>query len=127
VRGEEGLDEMSPSGPTRVTELEGDRLRERILTPEDFGLTRIAPQALAGGDSVANAKVIVSILGGDPHAARNAIVLNAAAAFVVARGGDPKEAAASADRAIATGRALATLETWRAVAARAKSASSVAT
>jgi anthranilate phosphoribosyltransferase len=122
VRGEEGLDEVSPSGPTRVTELDGDRLRERVVTPEDFGLSRIGPEALAGADAAGNAKVIESILRGEAHPARGAIVLNAAAAYVVARGVDPKEAAAAAERAIATGQALATLERWRASAARVRTA-----
>jgi anthranilate phosphoribosyltransferase len=121
VRGEEGIDEVSPSGPTRVTELDGDRLRERVITPEDFGLPRLAPDALAGADAPANAKVIESILRGEGHPARGAIVLNAAAAYVVARGVDPKEAAAAADRTIASGQAMASLERWRASAARMRS------
>jgi anthranilate phosphoribosyltransferase len=118
VRGEEGIDEVSPAGPTRVTELDGDRVRERVVTPEDFGLPRLGPDALAGADAVSNAKVIEAILRGEPHPARGAVVLNAAAAFVVARGADPKEAASAADRAIASGQAMATLERWRASAAR---------
>jgi anthranilate phosphoribosyltransferase len=118
VRGEEGIDEVSPSGPTRVTELDGDRLRERVITPEDFGLPRLGPDALAGADALANAKVIESILRGEGHPARGAIVLNAAAAYVVARGVDPKEAAAAADRTIASGQAMASLERWRVSAAR---------
>jgi anthranilate phosphoribosyltransferase len=122
VRGEEGLDEVSPSGPTRVTELDGDHVRERVVTPEDFGLSRVAPEALAGSDPGSNAKVIESILRGEPHAARGAVVLNAAAAFVVARSVDPKQAAAAAERAIASGQAMATLERWRAAATRVRPA-----
>jgi anthranilate phosphoribosyltransferase len=118
VRGEEGIDEVSPLGPTRVTELDGDHLRERVITPEDFGLSRLGPEALAGGDAAGNAAAIESILRGQPHPARGAVVLNAAAAYVVARGADPKEAAAAADRAIASGQAIAVLERWRASAAR---------
>jgi anthranilate phosphoribosyltransferase len=121
VRGEEGIDEVSPSGPTRVTELDGDHVRERVIVPEDFGIARAAPETLAGGDATANAKVIESILRGEAHGARGAIVLNAAAAFVVARGVDPKEAAAAAERAIASGQAMATLERWKTAAARARS------
>jgi anthranilate phosphoribosyltransferase len=118
VRGEEGIDEVSPSGPTRVTELDGDHLRERVITPEQFGLPRIGAEALVGGDAAANAKIIESILRGESHPARSAVVLNAAAGYVVARGTDPKEAAAAAERAIASGQALASLERWRASAAR---------
>jgi anthranilate phosphoribosyltransferase len=120
VRGEEGIDEVSPSGPTRVTELDGEHVRERVITPEDFGLPRLNPDALTGADAAANARVIESILRGEPHPARGAIVLNAAAAFVVARGVEPKGAAASAERAIASGQAMTTLERWRAAVARAR-------
>jgi anthranilate phosphoribosyltransferase len=120
VRGEDGADEVSPSGPTRVTELDGDRIRERIVTPEDFGLPRVGVHTIAGADSAANAKAIESILRGEPHPAKSAVVLNAAAAAVVARGGDPKDAAARVEEALASGRAFATLERWRAVAARAR-------
>jgi anthranilate phosphoribosyltransferase len=120
VRGEDGADEVSPSGPTRVTELDGDRIRERIVTPEDFGLSRSALHAIAGGDAGANAKAIESILRGEPHPARSAVVLNAAAAAVVARALAPKDAAAEVETALSSGRAFATLERWRAAAARAR-------
>ncbi len=122
VRGEEGIDEVSPSGPTRVTELDGDHVRERVITPEHFGLPRLAPEVLAGADAAANAKVIESILRGEAHPARGAVVLNAAAAYVVARGADPQEAAAAADRALASGLAMSALERWRASAARVRPA-----
>jgi anthranilate phosphoribosyltransferase len=120
VWGEEGIDEVSPSGPTRVSELDGDTIRERLITPDDFGLPRLSPDAIAGGDAATNAKVIESILRGEPHPARGAIVLNAAASVVVALSKEPKEAAALADRALSSGSALATLEKWRAVALRAR-------
>jgi anthranilate phosphoribosyltransferase len=120
VRGEDGLDEVSPSAPTRVTELDGGQVRERVVTPEDFGLERSGPGALTGGDAASNARVIESILRGEPHPARGAIILNAAAALVVARGGDLREAAAEAARALTSGRAHAALERWREVALRAR-------
>jgi anthranilate phosphoribosyltransferase len=120
VRGEDGADEVSPSAPTRVTALDGDRIRERIVTPEDFGLSRAPAQSIAGADSTANAKAIESILRGEPHPGKSAVVLNAAAATVVAQGGDPKDAAARVGDALASGRAFATLERWRSAAARAR-------
>jgi anthranilate phosphoribosyltransferase len=122
VRGEDGADEVSPSGPTRVTELDGDRIRERIVAPEDFGVQRSGGAALAGGDAAANAKAIESILRGEPHPAQSAVVLNAAAAAVVAQGGEPKDATEKVLAALASGRAFATLERWRAAAARARTA-----
>ena len=121
VRGEEGIDEVSPTGPTRVTELDGDSIRERVITPDDFGFARIGAEALAGGDAAANAKAIEAILRGEPHPARGAIVLNAAAA----RGGRASSASRKTppievERALSSGRSLATLERWRAAALRAR-------
>jgi anthranilate phosphoribosyltransferase len=120
VRGEDGADEVSPSVPTRVTELDGDRISERIVTPEDFGLARVGAQAIAGGDAATNAKAIEAILRGEAHAAKSAVVLNAAAAVFVAEGGDPKHAATRVTEALASGRAFATLERWRSAAVRAR-------
>ncbi|HMI89497.1 MAG TPA: anthranilate phosphoribosyltransferase [Polyangiaceae bacterium] len=120
VRGEDGADEVSSSGPTRVTELDGEQIRERIVTPEDFGVARVGVQATAGGDCAANAKAIEAILRGEPHPARSAVLLNAAAATVVARGGDLKDAAQRVDEVLTSGRAFATLERWRVVVARAR-------
>jgi anthranilate phosphoribosyltransferase len=120
VRGEDGLDEVSPSAPTRVTELAGGSIRERVVVPEDFGLGRSAPGSLTGGDAAANAVAIKAILRGERHPARDAVVLNAAAALVVARGDRLPDAAAEAARALDTGLAFATLERWRAAARRAQ-------
>ena len=118
VRGEDGLDEVSPCGPTRVTELDGDVLRERVITPHDFGLTPIDMDALRGGDAQHNARELLTILRGEPHPARSAIVLNAAAAVVVARGIEPKAATAEVERALSTGKPMAKLEQWKAVSSR---------
>jgi anthranilate phosphoribosyltransferase len=78
------------------------------------------PGALTGGDAPANARVLESILRGEPHPARDAVIMNAAAALVVARGVDPKEGAADAARALSNGLAHAALERWRAAARRAR-------
>jgi len=123
VRGQDGMDEVSPSGPTRLTEVDGNVISERVLTPEDFGLTRQPPEAVAGSDASGNARSIESVLRGEAHVCRPSIVLNAAAAIAVARGGDLKGAAAEADLAISSGRALAKLELWRTVARRARDGS----
>jgi anthranilate phosphoribosyltransferase len=128
VRSEDGLDELSPAGPTRVSVLDEGRVEERVVRPEDFGLAKAPLEALAGGDATENANAIVRILEGDGHPATAAIVLNAAAALVVARGAEPKtwaDAAAEAREALANGRARGTLERWREVvlAAKARGAS----
>jgi anthranilate phosphoribosyltransferase len=113
VRSEDGLDELSPAAPTRVSVLENGVVEERIVRPEDFGVTPTPLSALAGGDAAENAAVIVHILEGREHPATEAIVLNAAAALVVARRASPPHAASEARDAIRSGRARATLERWR--------------
>jgi anthranilate phosphoribosyltransferase len=120
VRGEDGLDEISPFGPTRVTELVSGALHEIVVTPADFGLSLSPHDALAGGDAAYNAKATLALLRGEGHPAEDAVVLNAAATLVVAReveGHDAyREAAREARQAIRTGAALRTLERWRSAA-----------
>jgi len=121
VRGEDGLDEVSPCGPTRVSELREDgSVRERVVSPEDFGLPRVAREALAGADAADNARALRAIVQGESHAARDAVLLNAAAALALATGEDLRESASQARRAIDDGRAGAKLEAWVRAAARAK-------
>lgn len=120
VRSEDGLDEVSPAAPTRVSVLEGGRVEERTIAPEDFGLARSDTSGLAGGDAAANAAAITRLFEGGEHPARAAVTLNAAAALVVFRGASPRDAAAEAEGAIASGGAKATLEAWRTAALRAK-------
>jgi anthranilate phosphoribosyltransferase len=121
VRSEDGLDEVSPCAPTRVSVLGTDgEVRERVVAPEDFGLGRLSSAALAGGDAQENARALLAILRGETHPARDAVILNAAAALVVATGESPRDCAARARRAIDEGAALAKLEVWRSAAARAR-------
>jgi len=127
VRSEDGLDEISPAAPTRVSVLDGGRVEEHVVEPGDFGIERLPLSALAGGDAKENADAIARILRGVAHPASEAIVLNAAAALVVVRGGSPKDAAAEARDAIASGRAIRTLEAWRAAARRAREAAGAPT
>ncbi len=105
VRGEDGLDELSPCGPTRVTALRDGAISELVVTPEDFGLPRLPPSALLGEGPAENARMIAQVLSGEPHPARDAVVLNAAAGLVVARGLSPRDATEQVTRAIADGRA----------------------
>lgn len=120
VRGADGLDEVSPFGPTRVTELAGDVIREREIAPEDFGLSPAPAGALDGGDARENAARIVAILAGDPDPAQGAVALNAAAAIAVARertdASGLRDAAAEALEILRSGRAHTVLTTWRDVA-----------
>jgi anthranilate phosphoribosyltransferase len=117
VHGSDGLDEISPFAATRVTVVEEGSLREMEVSPTDFGLELSPKGAIAGGEPTENAQAIERILAGEPHPAKTAFVLNAAAALVIARGLAPKDAAALARATLDEGHALRTLERWRGVAA----------
>jgi anthranilate phosphoribosyltransferase len=118
VRSTDGLDEVSHVAPTRVSEVSHGEVRERTVTPEDFGLKPGAREAIAGGDARENAEAIVRILEGEAHPARDAVLLNAAAALAVADETAPPERCAERARAaLDDGEARERLEAWqRAVA-----------
>jgi anthranilate phosphoribosyltransferase len=119
VRSEDGLDEVSHVARTRVSEVRDGGVHERTVAPCDFGLRAGDPADIAGGDARENAEAIVRILEGEAHRAREAVVLNAAAALAVADEGAPLRACAERAReAIDSGAARERLEGWRASAAR---------
>jgi anthranilate phosphoribosyltransferase len=120
VRSEDGLDEISPAAPTRVSVLEAGKVTERVVDPRDFGLEPTGLDALAGGDATENAAAIVAMLAGEDHPALPAVILNAAAALSLVRGGDLRACAEEARDVIASRRAARTLEEWRRVALAAK-------
>ena len=120
VRGEDGLDEISPYGPTRLSVITGGRVEEGVVSPEDFGLLRSPQGALDGGDAQRNAGILREVLSGKPHAARGALVLNAAAGLAIAKDLRLQDAAALAEQMLDSGKARECLESWR-DAAKAKS------
>jgi anthranilate phosphoribosyltransferase len=122
VRSEDGLDELSPAAPTRVSVVENGEVTERTVRPEDFDVRSTPLTALAGGDASENAAAILAILEGGDHPAAEAIVLNAAAALVVAGRPSPTAAAEEVREVLRSGRARQTLERWREAARRARSA-----
>jgi len=106
VHGTDGLDELSTTGETLVAEWHQGRVREFRVTPEDAGLKRANPVLLKGGDAAENAEALTALLAGDASAYRDIVVLNAAAAFVVAgRAPDLKAGAALAEATIDSGAA----------------------
>lgn len=115
VYGEPGMDEVSPSGPTRIAELADGEVRERTVTPEALGVDRVEPAELAGGSPEQNAEIIRRVLGGeDGGGAEAAVVLNAAAALVVADVADSlKEGVEVARASIRSGAAMKKLEALR--------------
>jgi anthranilate phosphoribosyltransferase len=107
----EGLDELTLAGSTLVAVLEEGRVEVRTLAPEDAGLSRCAPEALRGGDPAHNAGVARAVLGGERGPQRDVVVLNAAAALMVAgRASGLREAAAQAGAALDDGRGRRLLE-----------------
>lgn len=110
VSGHEPLDELSVGGPSTVLRL--GRPSEQI-TPEDAGLERHPLVALRGGDAAFNAKALRAMLLGEPGAYRDAVLLNAAAALIVAgHAADWHEGVEEAAEAIDRGLANTLLDCW---------------
>ena len=84
VHGENGLDEISPCGPTIAALVEDGRVRALTLTPEDAGIRPVPLEALRGGEPAENAARLVALLDGEPGPLREAVVLNAAGAIWIA-------------------------------------------
>lgn len=84
VHSTDGLDELSPSAPTRVVEVRrGSVVRSFQVHPETLGMPPVGRQALAGGDAPTNARRIVGLLRGEEDPAAPAVALAAGAAMVV--------------------------------------------
>jgi anthranilate phosphoribosyltransferase len=81
VRGEDGLDELTLAAPTRVWLVAGGEVRETEVDAAALGLDRAPLSALRGGESLYNAEVAREVFAGKDGAVRDAVVLNAAAAF----------------------------------------------
>jgi anthranilate phosphoribosyltransferase len=84
VHGRDGLDELSLNGVSDVAEVREHTVRNSSLEAGDTGLQSAPLSALIGGDAQANAAMIVKILEGEPGPARDVVLLNAAAAIVIA-------------------------------------------
>ncbi|MEI7599836.1 MAG: anthranilate phosphoribosyltransferase [Aestuariivirga sp.] len=108
--GEGGMDEIVPTGTTWISELKDGKITSFTLTPEDVGLTRSSIEDLKGGDAEHNADALRHVLGGKPSAFRDAAVMTAAAALVVAgKAASLKQAVVVAQKAIDSGAAEAAL------------------
>lgn len=112
VHSEDGLDEISPAAPTHVSVVTASGIEERVVTPEDFGQKPVPLASIRGGSPDENAALLRRILGGDRHAARSALVLNASAALALARDLPLESAAELASATLDAGRALDTLRAW---------------
>ena len=84
VHGQDGLDEMSLSGPTSVHELRQGEVREYVVSPPELGLAEAPLDAVRGGSAEENAARLRAVLDGEPGPARDIVLLNSAAALVAA-------------------------------------------
>jgi anthranilate phosphoribosyltransferase len=111
VHGADGLDEISNTGESRVSEVREGVVRTYTVRPEDFGLPRATIGDLRGGDRQQNADIIRALLSGEPGPKRDIVLMNAAAALVAgARAKDLKEGVELAARSIDTGAARAKVD-----------------
>jgi anthranilate phosphoribosyltransferase len=110
VHGEDGLDELTTTGPTHVVELKNGAITRFTVSPGDAGLKTANIDDLKGGDPAVNATALKGVLEGARNAYRDIAVLNAAAGLLVAGKAPTLMAAARmAEAAIDDGRGLATL------------------
>ena len=84
VHGSDGIDEITTTGPTAIFEIRPGRVTRCDATPEDFGVERASLADLAGGDADRNAEIARETLEGRRGAARDVVLVNAAAALVAA-------------------------------------------
>ena len=110
-----GLDELTTTGPSLVSEWRAGAVRTFTVTPEDAGLAGLPAERaseLLGGDAAVNAAALLRLLDGAPGAYRDIVLLNAAAAFVVAdRAETLAEGVAMAAGSVDSGRARRALDT----------------
>lgn len=113
VSGEEGLDELSISGPSKVALVENGDVTLSRINPGDIGLTIHGPESIKGGDAEFNAAALRELLMGEQSAYRDAVLLNSAAALMVA--GEVhswEEGVEEAGEVIDKGLAKALLDCW---------------
>ncbi len=107
VFGLDGLDELSPAGESRVSELKDGEISTYIVSPEDFGLQRAPLSDVQGGSAAENAEIITRILGGEKGPKRDVVVMNAALGIVAGgKAVDFHEGAQMAARSIDSGAAI---------------------
>jgi anthranilate phosphoribosyltransferase len=111
VHGADGLDEISTTGYTKVSEGVDGTVRTFHVHPGDFGLKKAPAAALAGGDARTNARILVKLLEGQDGPVRDIALLNAGAGlFLAGRAADVREGIALSAEAVNSGRALAALD-----------------
>jgi anthranilate phosphoribosyltransferase len=111
VHGSDGLDELTTTGISDVAVVDGGRVSTFRISPRNAGLPDARPEDLTGGNAVENAAHIRAVLGGLKGPLRDIVLLNAAAALLVAgKASTLREGVALASESIDRGKALAVLE-----------------
>jgi anthranilate phosphoribosyltransferase len=111
VHGSDGLDEITISGESKISEVRQGGVRTYYVTPEDFGIARAPIQAIQGGDARQNADIIREILADAGGTRKDVVLLNAAAGLVVGgKAAGLREGIQLARESIRSGRALSCLE-----------------
>jgi anthranilate phosphoribosyltransferase len=111
VHGADGIDELTTTGYTKISECRDGAVNTFYLHPADVGLPKAPAGALQGGDAQENARIITGILGGARGPARDVVLLNAGASlFIAGAAASVKDGIAKASRAIDGGDAKRTLE-----------------
>jgi len=111
VHGADGLDEISTTGYTKVSECRDGAVNTFYVHPSDVGLPKATPESLKGGDAGANAQVARDVLSGGRGPARDIVLMNSAASLLIAgAAADLGEGMKMAEAAIDEGRAAAVLD-----------------
>jgi anthranilate phosphoribosyltransferase len=106
-----GLDEITNTGPTLISELNRGSLKTYTVTPEDFGYPRVALEEIGGGSPEENARKLVEILSGAKNPGRDIVAMNTGAALYISGIADTlSDGARMAEEAIDSGRALEMLK-----------------
>jgi anthranilate phosphoribosyltransferase len=106
-----GLDEMTTTGETIVSELQAGSIQRYVITPEQYGIARAALSDLSGGNPATNAQILREVLGSEKGAARDIVLLNAGAAVCIGgKARDLHEGIVRAAESIDSGRARARLD-----------------
>ena len=111
IYGEGGIDEITTTGETLISELQDGKIENYAISPEDFGIERVSLDELKGGDSQTNVRIALSILYGEKGPKRDIVLLNAGAAIYVAgRTRSIKDGIKLAAESIDSGRAMEVLK-----------------
>jgi len=118
VHGQDGMDEITTTAKTWATLLDNGKVSEIEIAPEEIGVKRASMAELKGGDPLHNAEAIHKVLRGEKNAFRDIVVLNSAAALMVAgKAKDLREGANLAAQSIDSGKAAAALSTLQRICA----------